>query len=35
MPGLGAPGMGAEQPQQAPAQPADVGSFLASLKGGA
>ncbi len=36
MPGLGAPGMGAEQPQQAPqsAPPQDVGAFLASLGGG-
>ena len=32
MPGLGAPGMGAEQPaQQPPAGPPDVGAFLASL----
>jgi len=35
MPGLGAPGMGAEQPQEQPAQqpPQDVGAFLASLGG--
>ena len=34
MPGLGAPGMGAEQPAQGPAGPQDVGAFLASLGGG-
>jgi hypothetical protein len=34
MPGLGAPGMGAEQPAAAPAGPQDVGAFLASLGGG-
>jgi len=35
MPGLGAPGMGAEQPAQAPAPgPADLQGFLASLGGG-
>ena len=33
MPGLGAPGMGAEQPQAQPQQPQDVGAFLASLGG--
>jgi len=33
MPGLGAPGMGAEQPQAQP-QPQDVGAFLASLGAG-
>ena len=34
MPGLGAPGMGAEQPaQQPPVGPPDVGAFLASLGG--
>jgi hypothetical protein len=34
MPGLGAPGMGAEQPAQAAPQPADLQGFLASLGGG-
>ena len=34
MPGLGAPGMGAEQPAQGPTGPQDVGAFLASLGGG-
>ena len=33
MPGLGAPGMGAEQPAQAAPQPADLQGFLASLGG--
>jgi len=33
MPGLGAPGMGAEQPTQAAPQPADLQGFLASLGG--
>jgi hypothetical protein len=35
MAGLGAPGMGAEQPAQAPAAPPDLAGFLASLGGGA
>ena len=33
MPGLGAPGMGAEQPPAQPTQPQNVGAFLASLGG--
>ena len=35
MPGLAMPGMGAEQPAAAPAAPADLAGFLASLGGGA
>jgi len=35
MPGLAAPGAGAEQPTAQPQQPQDIGSFLASLGGGA
>lgn len=35
MPGLAQPGMGAEQPAAAPAAPADLAGFLASLGGGA